>query len=172
MVVILKLIKIKYILHYIIHIKFIFINQMVDQLNVLVKKEYISNQKGLFITPAGLALDDNYLYVADSGNHRVQVLDKENGKFIYQWGIKGSKNEGEFSYPEGLHLDLDNFLYVSDWYRIQVFTKQGHFIQYIGKGIDEWGSASGEFDFPKGIYVINHKVYIADEENHRIQVFS
>jgi len=65
-----------------------------------------------------------------------------------------------------------------------VFTKVGHFIQRIGitdnndnvngknnKNL-KIGSRDGEFKHAIGLCVVKNKLYVADNGNHRIQVFT
>jgi DNA-binding beta-propeller fold protein YncE len=65
---------------------------------------------------------DGLLYVTDSGNHRVQVFDK-NGTFITKWGSKGD-GDGQFSKPESIDVDPFGNVYVADTTNnnVQLFT--------------------------------------------------
>ena len=65
------------------------------------------------------------IYVLDSGNHRIQVFDK-NGRFIRSIGRFG-QGPGEFNRPEALALDLEDNIYVADTRngRIQIFDRKG-----------------------------------------------
>jgi len=58
------------------------------------------------VAPSGV------VYVADSGNDRVQAFDPQ-GRFLAQWGADGS-DPGEFSDPTGLAVDAGGSLYVAD----------------------------------------------------------
>lgn len=63
--------------------------------------------------PAVIAFDTNgLLFVTDSGNHRVQLFDK-NGTFITKWGSEGSE-DGQFSKPESIDVDRFGHVYVAD----------------------------------------------------------
>ena len=98
--------------------------------------------QGLFIKPAGLAVDqDGNLYVADSGNNRVQKFDRD-GRFLAQVGGPGAGN-GQFNEPWGLALDAQGDLYVADtWnHRIQKFNKD---LQYV----TQWGKPASDLDNP------------------------
>ncbi|GIT02224.1 MAG: hypothetical protein CM1200mP27_08490 [Chloroflexota bacterium] len=81
------------------------------------------------------------------GNHRVQVFDPQ-GRFILQWGSAGSR-DGEFSQPQGLAIDGDGNVYVSEYgnSRIQAFDPQGRFLREWGSE----GSGNGEFRTPQGL---------------------
>jgi DNA-binding beta-propeller fold protein YncE len=139
-----------------------------------------------FDHPRGLTVAGEKLYVCDYGNHRIQVLNKFNGEFIRTWGKEGKKN-GELYFPEGIFL-YDELLYIGDNEGVQVFGKEGAFIQRIGTsgrnrsgssvgaGANRrlWGggAADGQINHAKGICIVGNKLYVADNGNHRIQVFT
>jgi uncharacterized protein (TIGR03663 family) len=80
---------------------------------------------GLF-GPRGLALDgQGHLYIADTGNKRIVVTDRE-GAFLYQFGYAGSE-PGAFNEPTGVAVDAQGNLYVADTWngRVQVFAPDG-----------------------------------------------
>ena len=54
--------------------------------------------------PRGIAIDgDRRVYVADSGNHRIQVFDLQ-GRFLRKWGTEGE--EGLLDYRIHSVFDL------------------------------------------------------------------
>lgn len=84
----------------------------------------------LFYRARSVALDsDENIYVVDSGNHRIQKFNRQ-GKYLYTVGRKG-EGPGEFSWPSGLYIDSQNFLYVREYRRLQVFNERGGFIKAI-----------------------------------------
>jgi sugar lactone lactonase YvrE len=61
---------------------------------------------GEFKTPHALAYDSRgWLYVADRGNNRVQIFDRE-GRFVAEWS--------QFGRPSDVHVDAGDVLYVAD----------------------------------------------------------
>lgn len=139
--------------------------------------------EGEFDFPDGIAvlpLPDGRteIIVVDTHNHRIQVFTSR-GKFLRQWGLRGSE-EGEFNTPGGVAvLSLSNGrreIVVADMgiHRIQVFTPEGKFLRQWGQR----GSGEGELDYPGGVAVLSSldgrekKIIIADSYDHRIQVFS
>ncbi|HXS61113.1 MAG TPA: TIR domain-containing protein [Candidatus Sulfopaludibacter sp.] len=75
-------------------------------------------------SPQGVAIDSSgYIYVADSGNHRIQKFDS-NGNFIAKWGSKGEEDR-QFKDPKYLTVDSSGLIYVGDTSnkRIQKFRK-------------------------------------------------
>jgi DNA-binding beta-propeller fold protein YncE len=99
--------------------------------------------QGQFIKPAGLAVDqEGNLYVADSGNHRVQKFDLD-GLFLAEVGGAGSGN-GQFNEPWGVAVDAQGNVYVADtWnHRIQKFDKD---LKYV----TQWGNPASDLKNPK-----------------------
>jgi len=68
---------------------------------------------GKFLNPNSLAIDKNgSLFVADSGNHRVQVLD-QNGKFLTKWGTFGT-GYAQFLEISGIAVDSQGNVFTAD----------------------------------------------------------
>jgi len=129
---------------------------------------------GTFNEPWGIAVspDGNYVYVADTWNHRVQKFTPD-GEFITAWGYFGQANEPfAFWGPRDVATDSDGNVYVSDTgnKRIHVFSPQGEFLRAFG-GV---GYALGQFNEPVGITIDPQSglVFIADTWNQRIQSFA
>ena len=78
-----------------------------------------------------LVIIGEVLYVADSGNHRVQKFTLT-GEYLGQFGTNGS-NEGQFNSPYGVCTDGKGRVLVADHnnHRVQVFTANGSFVSSI-----------------------------------------
>ena len=87
--------------------------------------------------------------MADSNNHRVQVLNPDL-TFSHTFGKKGS-GKGQFQYPRGIASDSTGKVYVTDRdnHRIQVFTAEGKFLRMFG----QCGQGRGEMDWPLTLVV-------------------
>lgn len=84
-----------------------------------------------FAQPAGMAfLPDGSFLVADGyTNARIVRFDK-NGKYVNEWGTKGS-GPGQFNLVHAVTIDAQGRIYASDRNnnRVQVFDKDGKFIE-------------------------------------------
>ena len=87
---------------------------------------------GQFISPEGVAIKGDVLYVAENSNSRVQKLTLD-GKFISKFGQPGS-GDGELRNPWGCTVSGDGKVYVADAGngRVQVFNPDGTFSHSLG----------------------------------------
>jgi len=88
-------------------------------------------------------------------------------------GMRGIRDEGvvRFDRPTDVAFSPAGDIFVSDGYgnsRVVKFSKDGRFLKTWGSK----GSAPGEFNIPHAIAVDKQgRVYVADRENYRIQIF-
>jgi len=127
----------------------------------------------LFIMPHGLTVDhENNIWVSDVGLHQVLKFSHD-GKLLMKLGeAKVSGNDSlHFNKPTDIAVAKDGSFYVSDGYGNSRVVK----FSAAGKYLLEWGKKGGkesEFNIPHGISLnSNGKVFVADRENNRIQVF-
>ena len=125
--------------------------------------------------PYSICVDAAFVYVADYGNHRVQVFDKRFlGKAVRTFGT-GIAGEGDNQFYHPISIAVDDtfdvirkgYLYVSDFWnrRVQVLDKgSGALIRSVGAGI---------IGKPQGICLNRSKreLMVADTSNNRIQIF-
>ena len=153
-----------------------------------------------FNMPGALAIYEDILYVADLGNHRIQVFrininDNNTITATHLAGANGGHNSigtgrtdninYTFNTPMGLVIEND-ILYVADRnnHCIQVFRitindnntiTATHLSGANGDrhsiGTGWYANTNYTFNHPSGITIHNDILYVADEDNHRIQVF-
>lgn len=121
--------------------------------------------------PSGVAVDqDDNIYVADAGNHRVQKFDAQ-GRFLAAWGGSG-REPGKLDRPMGLAIDrARKWLYVTDTDngRIQKFDLDGRLLLAWG----EPGTRTDQLYRPKGIAVdAQGDLYVVDSNNHQVKKYT
>eukprot|EP00731_Ephydatia_muelleri_P034581 Em0066g19a len=125
--------------------------------------------EGQFTYPNGISIKGDVLYVADSGNHRVQKL-TSSGKFLHKFGQQGS-GQGQFRWPVGVFIDSNNKLIVSDRnnHRIQIYNENGGWLL----AIDGNGSGNHCFQYPQGLALDPQgNIHVAAFGSNTIKVFS
>jgi peptidylamidoglycolate lyase len=89
-----------------------------------------------FNRPTAVAIArDGSFYVSDGYKNTRVMKFSANGKFLFQWGSKGT-GPGQFDLPHWVALDATGNVYVADRenQRIQVFDSAGHYLsQWAGK---------------------------------------
>ena len=125
--------------------------------------------KGTFLSPTNVAVDrQGNIYVADTGNYRVQVWDPA-GKFVRAFGTQGD-GPGEFIRPKGIGVDSAGHVYVADaeFNNFQILTPEGQPLLAVGKLGDE----PGQFALVAGLYIDSEdQIYTTEMFRGRVQVF-
>ena len=124
-----------------------------------------------FNRPAGIGTHprNKKIYVCDSYNHRVQILNSDLTLFK-SFGSSG-RVDGKFNRPSGVAFDKTGKVYIADAnnHRVQVFTEDGQFLKKFGKK----GTGDGELNTPVSITVdSNDIVYVSEYDNHRVSIFT
>ena len=135
--------------------------------------------------PSGVVVDDaGYLYIADSGNHRIRRITPLGPiTTIAGTGEPGFSGDGgpavaaQLSKPQGLTLDGAGNLYIADTenHRIRRIDTSGTITTLAGTG--SWGfsgdggpAVTTQLSGPKGVAVDGSgNIYIADTDNRRIR---
>lgn len=130
--------------------------------------------------PTGLTVsDEGLIYIADTWNHRIVVMDRS-GQFVREIGQRGGQvnlednpdptiDTGLFFGPRDIAVH-DGEIFVTDTgnERVQVFASDGTFLRAFGG----YGTEPGKLIEPVGIAVAaDGRVYVADSGNERISIF-
>jgi len=124
---------------------------------------------GEFNYPSAIEFSHNNLYVSDTMNARIQVIDPNNQeKEVESFGYRGL-NVGNTPRPKGVTVDNDGNVYAVESYygHLLVYNKQGEFLLPIsGKNRE-----IGEFYLPSGVTTdARDRIYLADTFNGRIVI--
>jgi|SRR5208283_103973 len=150
-------------------------NRRVLVFNTKHEVEAQINEK--LIDPVGLALDteNRLLYVVDTQADQVVVFDADSLKELRRIGTGGKDHwlttPGDFGGPQGVALDKDGNVYVTDTMnnRVEIFDADGQFISEFGRHCD----GPGCFARPKGIAIDGDgHIWVADAFNDTLQAFN
>jgi sugar lactone lactonase YvrE len=121
--------------------------------------------------PIGIAVSNtDQIYVLDASNARVLVFAAPSRPAVHAWQTWGTygTSEGTFYEPNGIAVDDHGLVYVSDGQgRVQVFTRDGAFIEKLGS----YGEGPGQFRYPRGIVTFGERIYVVDPLNRRVIAF-
>lgn len=118
---------------------------------------------------------DGNVWAVDVAAHTLFTFSTA-GRILQVIGLPGGNagtmdSKDGFNRPTGVSFGRNGDVYVSDGYvnsRVVRFDKDGVYRKHWGKK----GAADGEFNLVHDVAVDNRgRVYVADRENHRVQVF-
>jgi len=117
--------------------------------------------------PHDIEIDmDGRVFVADPGNNRIVVLDKE-----LNWQKVYSQEAYKFHEPKYLAVGGEGQLFVADEYnnQVKILGKDGTLLAKLGTG--RRGKSAMEFNRPEGVAVRRGQLWISDTYNNRILRF-
>jgi hypothetical protein len=132
---------------------------------------YGSTSNQLFY-PRGIFVSKNLdLYVADSGNDRIQLFSSRQVTGVTVAGT-GAPGTITLSYPTSVILDGDGYLFIADSYnhRIVASGPNGFRCLFACMG---YGSASNQLNNPMAISFDSYgNLFVVDRDNNRVQKFN
>lgn len=141
--------------------------QVYDREGLLTASFPREKTKQKLVNPLYVAVNrKKEVFVSDRGQGKILVF-TSNGRFLREFKPKG-KPDFQWA-PVGMAFDKDNTFYVSDFstQQIRVFNPSGELVRTLGRP----GEELGEFQFPNGIALSKDRVFVADSNNGRIQMF-
>jgi hypothetical protein len=170
-----------------------------DRVFVLTRRDarcIVYDRDGSFINSFGedvfterihaLTIDANdFIYTADDGDHTIRKFAPD-GTLLMTLGTPGVPSDTgydgktttsiqrlgpPFNRPTKAAIGPEGDIFVSDGYgnaRIHRFSAEGELLASWG----ELGSGPGQFNVPHGVWVADGRVFVADRENDRVQIFT
>ncbi|XP_055679741.1 RING finger protein nhl-1-like [Lutzomyia longipalpis] len=138
---------------------------------------------GYLRSPEGIALGpENTIYICDTGNDRIQCLNRITGQMIMQFGqVKktpkmDSSQQNTISTPADLQSPTAVALHAkhiivldSGHCRVKIFNRMGEKISEFGK----MGTQKGQFRYPEVLTIGPYGfIFLGDSGNSRVQIFS
>ena len=144
-----------------------------------------------FSTPEDITTDGTFLYVADTGNHKIRKIVISSGVVSSLTGTAntaesagvtdGNHPSSAFTYPYGVATDGTN-LYVADTGNnkirlVKIATVEVSSLTGLASTVSTAGNVDGtgslaQFNYPMGITTIGGKLYVTDKGNNTIRSFS
>ncbi len=129
-------------------------------------------EKGQINFAKGVTIDsEGRKYVANTGNHRVDIFTPDFKHITSIGGERGTGND-QFDGPADVAVSPDGKIFVLDAgnNRVQVFNSS---LKYLGTIAGKRGEGNDELYDPRKIAVGNDgKLYVADAGNVRLQIFN
>ena len=134
----------------------------------------LGSQSDMLNNPCGIFVDINLdLYVADSGNNRIQLfrLNQRNG--ITVAGKGSSSVTIKLIYPTGIVLDGDRHLFIVDRGNHRIIGSDENGFRCICGCSGEEGSTNDKLYYPQTMSFDGYgNIYVTDQYNHRVQKIS
>jgi RHS repeat-associated protein len=142
------------------------VEKLSTQAEVLAKFGELGTGNGQLKEPAGIAFHGFLLWVADSGNSRMEAFTTS---YAYSRQFAGS-GTNQLSKPVGVDADESGNVWVAEQgnNRVQKFSETGNYLLKFGSA----GSEEGKFNFstPAGLALDGKgNVLVADPGNNRVQ---
>ncbi|MEI6132202.1 MAG: Ig-like domain-containing protein [Bacillota bacterium] len=133
---------------------------------------------GYFFKPNNMTIDDNdYIYVADSGNNRIVRFKDLNSNGVLnsnEWTVYGgTQGTGtlQFKTPKGVFVK-NNKVYVADTFNSRVAYFEIADPSGTWKTFGTQGTGNGQFKAPMDINVdVTNNIWVSDTSNNRAQRF-
>jgi len=123
--------------------------------------------------PNGIFVDINFdLYVADSGNNRIQLFRSGQLNGVTVAGNESPNLTITLHNPTGVVLDADNYLFITDQYNQRIIGSGPNGFRCLVSCSGSPGSASNQLSYPVSLSFDSYgNMFITDNGNSRIQKF-
>jgi hypothetical protein len=131
------------------------------------------SSSNMLTEPYGIFVDTNFdLYVADSGNNRIQLFQpgQLNGTTVA--GNTSLNTTITLNYPSGIALDAEKYLFIVDNHNNRIVASGPNGFRCIVGCSGLGGPASNQLDNPQSMaFDSDGNIFVTDWNNNRIQKF-
>lgn len=126
----------------------------------------------LLHSPSGIFVySELNLYVADTGNHRVQRFEHGSNNGTTVAGNTALGDEG-LRYPTGVVVDKNDYLFIADCGNHRIIRSEPNGFRCIAGCSKKADSASDQLHHPRALWFdTSENMFVLDQSNHRIQKF-
>jgi sugar lactone lactonase YvrE len=148
------------------------LNNSLNNVTIAAGTGTLGSAPNMLHWPDGIFVDMNLnLYVADSGNHRIQLFEpgQSNGTTLV---INGTNGIISLNGPTGITLDADGYLFIVDQYNNRIIGSGSNGFRCLVGCSTASGSTSYQLSSPQQISFDNYgNMFVSDLSNNRIQKF-
>lgn len=122
-----------------------------------------------FERPNGIDTDGTSLFIADTGNNRIQKRLYSDLSYVAKIGSSGSGNDN-FNYPTDIACSSDGTkIWVADMMNNRIVRRSGADALTYADEVGALGYRRNQFYSPSGICQNGANVYLSEYRNHRVQ---
>jgi PKD repeat protein len=124
-----------------------------------------------FDTPQGVAVDANYIYVADTENHRVQIFNRNTLAYVATIGGSYGTGNNQFKFPTDVAVDAAGNIYVADYAnkRVQQYNSSRIYQRTYGTTGVSYVASNDRFYYPEGVAVgPDGSIYVVEGYGYRL----
>ena len=132
------------------------------------------NSSNMLQDPLRIFVDTKFdLYVADSGNNRIQLFRQGRSDGITVAGNGSSNFTIELNFPKAVILDADKYLFIADGTNNRIIGSGPYGFRCIAGCSRVNGATSSQLSGPASLSFDSYgNLYVLDFDNHRLQKFS
>jgi DNA-binding beta-propeller fold protein YncE len=122
-------------------------------------------------SPNAVTVTNQFIYVSDSGNNRIEKFDRT-GKFLQSnyGGGTGQANSG-FINTRGIAVDSRGIMYAVSNLTNKIWGFDNN-DKKVFEPVGDFGNENNQFNLPNGMFIdAQGRIYITDTQNQRVMVY-
>lgn len=122
-------------------------------------------------SPSGIAVDANYIYVADTWHNRVQIFNRTTRAYVATIGGAQGAGDNQFFEPSDVAVDAAGNIYVADFVntRVQQFNSSRVYVRTYGTTGVPYLTDGYHYNSPTGVAAAGDgSLYITEDSGQRL----